>query len=49
MTVQNIGQPFRGILESIPRTTVESIEQCSAFDGTWDMNRRNRQSAIPSV
>jgi len=39
MTVQNIGQPFRGILETIPRTTVESIEQCSAFDGTWGMKK----------
>lgn len=37
LRAQNIGQPFRGILESVPGTTVEPIEQCSAFDGTWGM------------
>jgi glycerol-3-phosphate dehydrogenase subunit C len=37
LRAQNVGQPFRGILESIPGTTVEPIEQCSAFDGTWGM------------
>ena len=37
LRAQNVGQPFRGILESIPGTQVEAIEQCSAFDGTWGM------------
>ncbi len=37
LRAQNVGLPFRGLLESIPQTTVEPIEQCSAFDGTWGM------------
>ena len=37
LRAQNIGQPFRALLESIPDTKVEPIEQCSAFDGTWGM------------
>ena len=37
LRAQNIGQPFRGILESIPGTQVQCIEQCSSFDGTWGM------------
>jgi glycerol-3-phosphate dehydrogenase subunit C len=37
LRAQNIGQPFRAIFAAIPGTTVEAIEQCSAFDGTWGM------------
>ena len=37
LRAQNIGQPFRQIFGSIPGTTVDAIEQCSAFDGTWGM------------
>ncbi|HET8773500.1 MAG TPA: heterodisulfide reductase-related iron-sulfur binding cluster [Thermoanaerobaculia bacterium] len=37
LRAQNIGQPFRALLESVPDTKVEPIEQCSAFDGTWGM------------
>jgi glycerol-3-phosphate dehydrogenase subunit C len=37
LRAQNVGQPFRGLLSSVPGTKVESIEQCSAFDGTWGM------------
>jgi len=37
LRAQNIGQPFRAILGGVPETTVEPIEQCSAFDGTWGM------------
>ena len=37
LRAQNVGQPFRAILQSVPGTTVEAIEQCSAFDGTWGM------------
>lgn len=37
LRAQNVGHPFQGILESVPGTTVEPIEQCSAFDGTWGM------------
>ena len=37
LRAQNVGQPFRALLESVPGTTVEPIEQCSAFDGTWGM------------
>jgi len=37
LRAQNVGQPFRALLESVPGTQVEPIEQCSAFDGTWGM------------
>jgi glycerol-3-phosphate dehydrogenase subunit C len=37
LRAQNIGQPFKSIFASMPGTTVEAIEQCSAFDGTWGM------------
>ena len=37
LRAQNVGQPFRALLESVPDTRVEPIEQCSAFDGTWGM------------
>lgn len=37
LRAQNIGQPFRALLDSVPDTKVEPIEQCSAFDGTWGM------------
>jgi len=39
LRAQNIGQPFRGLLEMVPGTKVEPIEQCSAFDGTWGMKK----------
>lgn len=37
LRAQNVGQPFRALLESVPGTKVDAIEQCSAFDGTWGM------------
>jgi Fe-S oxidoreductase len=37
LRAQNIGAPFRAILEAIPGTEVEAVERCSAFDGTWGM------------
>jgi len=37
LRAQNVGQPFRAILDAVPGTKVEAIEQCSAFDGTWCM------------
>jgi glycerol-3-phosphate dehydrogenase subunit C len=33
--VQNIGQKTRELLESIPGTTVNTVERCSGHDGTW--------------
>jgi glycerol-3-phosphate dehydrogenase subunit C len=37
LRAQSIGQPFKSIFAAMPGTTVEAIEQCSAFDGTWGM------------
>jgi glycerol-3-phosphate dehydrogenase subunit C len=37
LRAQNIGQPFKSLFAAMPGTTVEAIEQCSAFDGTWGM------------
>jgi Fe-S oxidoreductase len=39
LRAQNIGAPFTAVLSAIPGTTVEPIERCSAFDGTWGMKR----------
>jgi Fe-S oxidoreductase len=39
LRAQNIGQPFTPIMKGIPNTSVEPIEQCSAFDGTWGMKK----------
>jgi len=39
LRAQNVGAPFTGLLQMIPETTVEAIERCSAFDGTWGMKR----------
>jgi Fe-S oxidoreductase len=33
--VQNIGQKTREVLESIPGTTVSTVERCTGHDGTW--------------
>jgi glycerol-3-phosphate dehydrogenase subunit C len=33
--VQNIGQKTREMLESVPETTVHTVERCSGHDGTW--------------
>jgi glycerol-3-phosphate dehydrogenase subunit C len=45
LRAQNIGQPFRAILNAIPGTNVEPIEQCSAFDGTWGMKTEFYESS----
>jgi Fe-S oxidoreductase len=33
--VQNMGQKTRELLESIPGTTVSTVERCAGHDGTW--------------
>ncbi len=43
LRAQNIGQPFTPIMKGIPDTSVEPIEQCSAFDGTWGMKKEYYQ------
>jgi Fe-S oxidoreductase len=37
--VQNIGQRTREVLESIPGTTVNTVERCAGHDGTWGVKR----------
>jgi glycerol-3-phosphate dehydrogenase subunit C len=37
LRAQNVGAPFTALLQLVPGTTVEAIERCSAFDGTWGM------------
>jgi len=39
LRAQNIGTPFQALLAAIPGTEVETIERCSAFDGTWGMKK----------
>ncbi|MBC7804116.1 MAG: Fe-S oxidoreductase [Candidatus Parcubacteria bacterium] len=33
--VQNVGQKTREVLQSIPGTTVTTVERCAGHDGTW--------------
>jgi len=33
--VQNVGQKTRELLETVPGTTLTTIERCSGHDGTW--------------
>ena len=37
--VQNIGQRTRELIESIPGTTVNTVERCTGHDGTWGVKR----------
>jgi glycerol-3-phosphate dehydrogenase subunit C len=37
--VQNIGRKTREMLESIPETTLSTVERCSGHDGTWGVKR----------
>ncbi|MDQ2963427.1 MAG: heterodisulfide reductase-related iron-sulfur binding cluster [Pseudomonadota bacterium] len=37
--VQNIGQKTREVIESIPGTTVNTVERCAGHDGTWGVKR----------
>jgi Fe-S oxidoreductase len=39
LRAQNIGLPARELLRLIPGTEVETVEKCSAFDGTWGMKK----------
>jgi glycerol-3-phosphate dehydrogenase subunit C len=39
LRAQNVGVPALKLLQAIPGTTVEPIERCSAFDGTWGMKK----------
>ena len=37
--MQNIGQRTRELIESIPGTTVSTVERCTGHDGTWGVKR----------
>lgn len=37
LRAQKISYPARQLLEKVPETEIELIEQCSAVDGTWGM------------
>jgi Fe-S oxidoreductase len=39
LRAQNVGVPARTLLELVPGTEVETVEKCSAFDGTWGMKK----------
>jgi len=40
LRAQKIGTPGRQVLEAVPGTEVEVVEQCSAVDGTWGMKEQ---------
>jgi len=37
--VQNVGQKTRELLETIPGTTVKTVERCAGHDGTWGVKK----------
>ncbi|HET7032911.1 MAG TPA: heterodisulfide reductase-related iron-sulfur binding cluster, partial [Casimicrobiaceae bacterium] len=37
--VQNIGQKTREVLETIPETTLDTVERCTGHDGTYGVKR----------
>jgi glycerol-3-phosphate dehydrogenase subunit C len=41
LRAQNIGFRSRDMMKLIPGATVETVEQCTAHDGTWAMKREN--------
>jgi len=44
--VQKIGQKTREALESIPDTSVNTVERCSGHDGTWGVKREFYDDAM---
>ncbi len=40
LRAQNVGVPAQALLAAIPGTQVETVERCSAFDGTWGMKKQ---------
>ena len=46
LRAQNIGTPAADLMRLIPGTEVETIEKCSAFDGTWGMKTEYYQLSL---
>ena len=46
LRVQNIGQKTREFLESIPGTTVTTVERCSGHAGTWGVKKEFHETAM---
>lgn len=46
MRVQNVGQKTRETLESIPGTSVRTVERCSGHAGTWGVKKEFHETAM---
>ncbi|MGE0311562.1 MAG: heterodisulfide reductase-related iron-sulfur binding cluster [Lautropia sp.] len=46
LRVQNVGQKTRELLESIPGTSVHTIERCSGHAGTWGVKTEFHETAL---
>ena len=44
--VQNMGQKTRELLESIPGTTLTTVERCSGHDGTWGVKTEYYENSM---
>ncbi|MBI1943472.1 MAG: Fe-S oxidoreductase [Betaproteobacteria bacterium] len=44
--VQNVGQKTRELLETIPGTTLTTVERCAGHDGTWGVKREHYESSM---
>ena len=44
--VQNMGQKTRELLETIPGTTVSTVERCAGHDGTWGVKQEYFASSM---
>ena len=44
--VQNMGQKTRELLETVPGTTLTTIERCSGHDGTWGVKKEYYENSM---
>ena len=44
--VQNVGQKTRELLETVPGTTLTTVERCSGHDGTWGVKKEYYETSM---
>ena len=44
--VQNVGQKTRELLETVPGTTLTTVERCSGHDGTWGVKKEYYENSM---
>jgi Fe-S oxidoreductase len=44
--VQNVGQKTRELLETVPGTTLTTVERCAGHDGTWGVKKEYYENSM---